>query len=613
MIEELAEAPGVWLPTGDGHEVVFDGERVNARPVGGRPLNHLPSKVEDTPVGRRFRWLSDDVWRHRWNCWDVVEAWMTGGHALPSALLAALWPDRYWRESLDGVFVTGPDGGRGFLRRIDAGGVHLTGTDGREVTVGWTAAVITHPVLLDDLDELRETASRLGIGQFLRQLGRDVHRRPRTLEGNAVTDYAGLEIPRLARAWQRPGRYRVVGGYVVLDLVNRGEPVQARYWIGTGRHNARTVTGHLIWVGAGERILALEEVDAVAWSEGVRMAERVHDRDRYLQEGEGEPVGRPWRPQREDVRPPGPAAALAAGLLPVAETEGVLVRPRAYPHPLLGDEPMVRLVDDGIAAALDALLASRGFGTPTVGDPVGRGVGAEPLYPLWAVVHDQKNAGLAFAAMNTLGRVEQQVRLSRHYPAHLKPSALLAEFEEIAGRLPSHHLPAFWDRAGRMVLETRNASLAARLFARARESEKAAGITLDAEPRRRVYAAFAAYGGIKPSALAAYARTLKRTDPAAAHAELSALMVRSAAAGVMPAPSLPPLLAAFAKAAGLPPAETDRPWETFSALPSAANASAAFWEAAAPALLTAANRSPEAARGLLEHLPRAAAGADGRR
>ncbi len=603
MIEELKEAPGVWLPTGNGYELIFDGERVDARRIGGNPLRYVPSEVEDTPVGRRFRWLSDGYRRHRRDCWYTVEAWMSGGHPLSAELLAVLWHDRCWRESLTDTFVTGPDGGRGFLRGVDAEGVHLLGTDGRDVTAGWTEVVIPHPVLLDDLDELRETASRLGIRQFLSQLGRDVHRRPPAPEGDAVTAYADLAFPRLSRAWPRPGRERVVGGYIVLDLVSEGEPVQARYWIGAGKHNAPTVTGHLIWVGAGERILPLSEVDAVAWSEGVRMTERTQDNDRYLRENRGDPAGRPWQPLPEGVRRPGPAAALAVGLLPASETEGVVVRTRAYPHPLLGDEPMVRLIDDGIAAALDAHLASQGFGAPTVGVTVGRGTGAEPLYPLWAAVHDPGHADLAFTIMNSLWLPERRVRLAPHYPADLKPTVLLAEFEDAASYLPLSHQTAFWDKAGRMGLATRNSALAARLFARARKSEKETGLPLDDEQRWRTHEEFAAYGGLTASALTAYARTLKKAAPAVAYARLSSLILKSTAAGTPPAPALPPVLAAFAQAAALPPAATDAFWETFLALPAAANAPAPFWKAAEPALRTAAARSTTAARRLRECRP----------
>ncbi|WP_460307097.1 DUF4132 domain-containing protein [Actinocorallia aurea] len=593
MIEQTAEA---WIPTGNGYEIRIDGRRANCRKVGGVPMGFVPSEARYTDAGQRVWRLKHEAEETWLDARGRVEGWMCCGHRLPRALLTALWPDRAWREWLDGAFLTGPDGGRGFLRGAGPDGLRLTTPDGDDIVAAWDAAVIAHPVLLGDLDALRESAAKLGIGQKLHQMARDVHRRPPAPEGDAVMDYAGRRFTRQRYAWQY--YYGLAGGYAYVDLVSGGRPVQARHWIGAGKHDDRAWSGHLVWVGADERFLSLAEVDAVAWSEGVRLAELVHDHFRHAREGRGELVREPWAPIGAPTRPPGPAAALAAGLLPLGAEEGVPVRPRSYRHPLRGGEPVVRLVDDDLAPALDAWLVSRGFGEPEVGAPVGRGVAAEPLYPLWAVVHDPRRAGDAFRAMNGPLALYEEFSYARQHPEHFKPAVFLKDVKEYARRVPRGHLPAFWEKVGRMALRSGNARLVRQIFDCGREAEKALEVVPDVEGLGRLYAEIAPHGGLKPTALTAYARRLKGKDPAAAHAEVWRLVLRSAGAGVAPVPAVLPLLAGFARAAGLPPEEVDGPWRVLLSLPAAAQVPESFWAAAEPALRAAAGRCEPVAEAL---------------
>ena len=171
--------------------------------------------------------------------------------------------------------------GVGLLRGMDERGrVGLVNLDGETEWLALTSVVIPHPVLLEDLDELREFAAELGVVQAVPQLAREVFGVPADRDGSAsaVRAYADGVFKELRHASARAARYgfRVRGGYAVCNAFDDGVPVQARYWIGSDEPSYETWTGDLIWVDAEERPLKLAAVGPVAWSEGIRMAELVY-------------------------------------------------------------------------------------------------------------------------------------------------------------------------------------------------------------------------------------------------------------------------------------------------------------------------------------------------
>ncbi|MEU6717375.1 DUF4132 domain-containing protein [Nonomuraea sp. NPDC046802] len=601
MIEEPRPAPGVWLPVGNGFELMFryPDLGMDSKDAGHVSRSYVPSPAARTPLGRRLRRLHEDLLEHRWACWDTVTAWMCGGYALPVRLLAALWPDALWREMLYGAYVTGDDGDGGFLREAAADGAVLTGLDGKDMRPGWQSLVIAHPVHLTGHEEMHERGQRLGLRQRLIQLRRDLYAKPADVRGNAVSAYAGRRVRKLPTFW---GGTESIGGYAVQDLVSGGEPVQARFWVGAGRTGETTRAGDLVWVGTGERILPLAEVDDVAWSEGIRMAEHVCGQMRVRPEATDDAVGRPWTPPAPPRTLPGRTAQLEAGLLPPMALEGVAVRARAYTHPMLGHEPTIRLVDDATASATDTLQAAIGFGAPTTGEPLARGVAADPGYPVWAVLRDPGRAAVALAARDDLRQVTQSARFARQQPRAFRPAAVTAEFDRVAAGLPAEHLPAFWEWAGRICLVAHSTVQAAKLFGRALAAERAHPGVWEAELKHAAFRRFALAGAVPATALAAHGRELKRAaDPVAAHKEFAELLSLFMAGGRPPTPVLLTLLKALAepaKADGV-----DAILETLLWQPVARHVPAEVWQRLAPEVAALAERSPHLADALRPLVP----------
>ncbi|GAA3757394.1 hypothetical protein HDA32_001768 [Spinactinospora alkalitolerans] len=272
-----ATAETVWTDGPDGYALALDGRTLVCRGAKGRRLKSVPKKVRDSAEAERLLGLAQWLQRHDRECRKRVESWMLGALPVPAALLAEVWPDPSWRALLENLFVVPAEGGDGgFLRGI--------GDDGRiDAETAWLGAervVISHPVLIDDLDDVREFALELGIEQGVPQLTREVHRKPGGLaaEARRVADYADGEFEALREATGRAqrGGFAVRGGYAVCRAVDAGRSVQARYWIGSDAPEYRAFTGDLVWVDADERPLPLREVGPVAWSEGVRMAEMIY-------------------------------------------------------------------------------------------------------------------------------------------------------------------------------------------------------------------------------------------------------------------------------------------------------------------------------------------------
>lgn len=75
----------------------------------------------------------------------------------------------------------------GFLRDADPErGIGIVDLDGDSVRLDAEQVLIPHPVLLDDLADLREFAAELGVEQGLDQLFRDVWPRPETVDATAL-------------------------------------------------------------------------------------------------------------------------------------------------------------------------------------------------------------------------------------------------------------------------------------------------------------------------------------------------------------------------------------------------------------------------------------------
>ncbi|MFF3753830.1 DUF4132 domain-containing protein [Streptomyces sp. NPDC002018] len=300
-----------WIETSGGYAVALDGTRVLCRNAAGRTLKQVPSKLRDDAEVVRLRQLAEWLERHARECREQVDTWLVRSLPVPVALLARVWPDPAWQSVLRDLVVApvaadgSADSARaGFLRDADpVRGLGIVDLDGDSVRLDPAevgTVLIPHPVLLEDLAELREFAAELGVEQGAEQLFREVWRRPDPVGeagkageagkggeagkagGSATAQewraYAHGKFAQLRHATTRAVSlgYRVRGGYAVCPLVENGRQLEAAYWVGDDYPDGETLTGSLEWRDPAGRRLPTAEVGPVAWSEGERMAALVY-------------------------------------------------------------------------------------------------------------------------------------------------------------------------------------------------------------------------------------------------------------------------------------------------------------------------------------------------
>ncbi|MER7571556.1 DUF4132 domain-containing protein [Streptomyces sp. NPDC126514] len=270
-----------WVTAGD-YEVALDAGKVVCRNAAGRRLKSVPAKLADDPAVVGLRQLAEWLERHERQCLADVERWMVRSLPVPLAVVTGVWPDPAWQHALRDLVVTGPDGAvAGFLRDADPDrGLGLVDLDGDTVRISPELVRIPHPVLLDDLEDLREFAVELGVEQRAQQLFREVWHRPDGLDpaSTAVDDYAGGAFKELRFLHGRATQlgYRVRGGDAVCSLREDGRALEARVWIGDYDSYFETETGPLTWTDSSGKVLRPGQVGPVAWSEGMRMAAALY-------------------------------------------------------------------------------------------------------------------------------------------------------------------------------------------------------------------------------------------------------------------------------------------------------------------------------------------------
>ncbi|WP_327069945.1 DUF4132 domain-containing protein [Kitasatospora sp. NBC_01250] len=275
-----------WLAAGDGYEVALVEGRVTARSTrgrsGGRVLKSLPKAVREHPETDRLRRFATWLERHAVSCREQVDAWMVSSLPVPTGLLARVWPDEAWQAALRDLAVVGEGAEEvGFLRdATPEGELRLVDLDGETVRIAPATVTLPHPVLLADLDELREFAAELGVVQGVEQIHRATWRKPAEQPEKAteVREFAGGRFSSrfgLAARATSLG-YRVSGGYATGRVRDAGQTVEPAVWIGEPYWDGVAETGALSWRDADGRALTLREVGPVAWSEGMRMAAALY-------------------------------------------------------------------------------------------------------------------------------------------------------------------------------------------------------------------------------------------------------------------------------------------------------------------------------------------------
>ncbi|UGQ14647.1 DUF4132 domain-containing protein [Yinghuangia sp. ASG 101] len=269
-----------WVQAGD-YEVALEDGTVVCRNASGRRLKSVPSKLSDDPVVVGLRQLVEWLDRHERTCRSDVERWMVRSLAVPAQVVARVWPDAAWQRVLRDLVVTTGDGTTGFLRDADPErGIGVVDLDGDTVRLTPDEVRFPHPVLLDDLDDLREFAVELGVEQQIGQLYREVWHRPDDIAADRshVDDYAGGKYDQLRFLYGRTTSlgYQVRGGQAVCPVLEDARTVEARVWLGDFDPYESTATGSLSWSDTSGRTLRLTEVGPVAWSEGLRMAAALY-------------------------------------------------------------------------------------------------------------------------------------------------------------------------------------------------------------------------------------------------------------------------------------------------------------------------------------------------
>jgi len=271
-----------WLDAGSGYQVRI-GERgkVQCRNAKGKLLASVPSALKEDPQVVRLRQLTEWLDRHEAECRSTVDEWMVRSLPVPTALLVQVWADSAWAAALRDLVVTaGPDE-VGFLRDADAErGLGVVTLDGDTVRLAPESVLVPHPVLLEDLEELREFGAELGVDQKVQQLFRQTFARPSAFAAGqrSVDEFSGGRFEQLNHAFSRCRTlgYPVRGGDAVYTAYENGVVVEARYWLGGDYPEGEAWTGDLRWTLADGTALPLADVGPVAWSEGMRMASAIH-------------------------------------------------------------------------------------------------------------------------------------------------------------------------------------------------------------------------------------------------------------------------------------------------------------------------------------------------
>jgi hypothetical protein len=279
-----------WLATAGGYEVTLDGDTLVCRNAAGKTLRTVPKALRDDPVAIGLRQLTEWLARHEAQCRADVERWMVRSLPVPAALLAEVWADEAWASAARNLVVTAVGADQvGFLRDAGEKGIGIIDLDGETVRLDAEQILIPHPVLLDDVDDLREFAADLEFTQAIDQLFRETWARPADLDPAAasVGTYSGGHYEELRHLTARASKagFRVRGGYAVCRVFEDGQVVEARSWVGSDDPDSPTDTGDLVFTRPDGTALTLGQVGPVAWSEGTRMAAGLYAGRVVEQEG----------------------------------------------------------------------------------------------------------------------------------------------------------------------------------------------------------------------------------------------------------------------------------------------------------------------------------------
>ena len=290
---------------------------------------------------------------------------------------------------------------------------------------------------------------------------------------------------------------------------------------------------------------------------------------------------------------------LPAGAAPGEESTDVLTA-RAYRHPVLGDQVVVRLVPEKVGEAEDLTMEFLGFDRPQSAAPVGI-VRQQALgFAGWVLVNDPANAHHALAVVKEIERLTR-VAKSRIGPAK---DGFVAIGDKLAASVPSF-LPSFYEDAARAFLAADSPTYAAAMFGKAREAEKSYGLVIDSDRQHAAFLEFALAGALTAKALTAHARDLaQRCAPEDAYDRFYRLCTERVLGGLPPYAGMHTDLRRLAKAAGHGQQADERLIEDLRGAASLMRAPGAFWTAYRATLARLAQRDPAVRGWLLSFMPK---------
>ena len=257
---------------------------------------------------------------------------------------------------------------------------------------------------------------------------------------------------------------------------------------------------------------------------------------------------------------------------------------------------IVRLVPTELLKAEELALASVGLNRgddQIVGRTITRAVG----FPAWPIITDPDNAQ---HALNLVRHLEWAKRNAEHNPRRIKE-----RFDELITSLTNsapHFVPTLLEELARIFINVGNTNFARQYFGKAREIERAYGITIDAERHAAMFTEFADFGIIGAREFTAEAKSAgERMEPQAAFDYFLQLSIARSRAGTGAYVGLARDLRKLAKAAGMSAFDADKALiEGIIELPGFQEASAGFFKSVQSSLPKIAAESARCRAALLK-------------
>lgn len=284
-----AKAPEGYVAADKGYALgIRDSKLVCLNPKG-QKLGSVPKDVRESEAGEQLLAVLDFAKAHEREVTQTIETWMLRSLPTPTAVLVAVWKDETYRRALENLVVVPQGKAPGILRDVDAKkGIGLVDADGETTWSKVDELSVPHPILLDDLEDLRTIVAELALTQGQKQLFREIFPKPKEPgEATEITAYREGKFAMLthARGAAKSLGYRTSGAWAICRILEEGTILEARFWLGDDDSGDDAKTGELIWVDENGDGVAIAKVTPIAFSEGMRMASAIYGKRVVEKEG----------------------------------------------------------------------------------------------------------------------------------------------------------------------------------------------------------------------------------------------------------------------------------------------------------------------------------------